>query len=140
MNAVQQFISTVCGAFTNQSSTPSMEVSVPRTRLVKRKTPMVDRLVFLEESNPFDVGLCKMALDKMFRSSFFSVCEVTECISLLKLSQVDTGHTLDRLRMVHCVHWDQMPAGLRECIPGMISEILTEGAYSENPESVISDQ
>lgn len=140
MNVVQKALVFVSNAF-SQNPSDSMEVSVVTSpRLVKRRPRMIDRIVFLEESNSFDVHLCKMALDKMFRSSFFSICEVRECVKLLKLSQSYTTHTMERLHMIHCVHWSDMDPGLRELIPGMISEIMTEGAYSENPDLVVSNQ
>lgn len=139
MNPLQQFIVAIGSAFNQGTPSESREVEVVQNRLVRRKPRMIDRIVFLEESNQFDVGLCRMALDKMFRSSFFSICEVRECATLLKLSTTDTGHTLNRLHMIHCVHWADMDPGLRELIPGMISEVMTEGAYRENS-GVVYDQ
>jgi hypothetical protein len=101
---------------------------------------MVDRIVFLEESDRFDVGICKVKLNKMFNSSFFSICEVRECIELLRLSMTNTDHTVNRLRALHCISWGDMPKELRECLPEMLSDVFTEGAYSELTENIISDQ
>jgi hypothetical protein len=119
---------------------PKTEVSTYGTRVIARKQSTVDRLVFLDDHDPFDVALVKMKLDKMFRSSFFSICEVTEAVDFLKLSTVDTKHTLNRLRLLHCTHWYGMDKNLKELIPEMISEILTEGAYVSVPSGVVSTQ
>jgi len=116
------------------------EVSPQGTRVIERKPKLSDSLVFLSDQDPFDVALVKMKMDTMFRSSFFSICEVTDAIDFLKLSTVDTRRTLTRLRMLHCVSWDDIDPNLRSLIPAMISEILTEGAYISIPETVVSIQ
>lgn len=127
-------------SFLTKLITPATEVSSYGTRVIERKPRMVDRLVFLSDQDPLDVALAKTKLDKMFRSSFFSICEVTDTIDFLKLSVVDTRKTLQRLRMLHCMDWGDMDPNLRLLIPEMISEILTEGAYAPTPDPVVSTQ
>lgn len=127
-------------SFLTKFMTPTTEVSPYGTRIVERKPKIVDRLVFLSDQDPFDVALVKTKFDKMFRSSFFSVCEVTDAVDFLKLSVVDTRRTLQRLRMLHCLNWDDMEPSLRLLIPEMISEILTEGAYTMVPDPVVATQ
>lgn len=141
MNAVQRFLSVVTNSFSKEEGpqTTSREMAAIPFK-VKRRLGPNDRIVYLEESNSFDVGLCKIRLDKMFQQQWFDVCVVRDCASLLKVSLFNTSHTMDRLRVIHCVHWDQMPVELREMIPEMISEVFTEGAYTHLADQVISDQ
>lgn len=145
MNKLQLFIA----KFTDRNTTydkeyasvetlPSARSSGHATRTVPRRPSAVSLIVFLDDIDPFDVGLVKMSLDKMFRSSFFSICEVTEAMSLMKLSRSNTQKTLQRLRMLHCVHWCDMPKEVNGRIPGMISELFTEGAFLGD--NVVSDQ
>lgn len=142
MNAVQKFLVAVGNSFSSSERSTSQEVALSNagTRFIKRRPSMVDRIVFLEGTDPFDVGICKVKLNNMFNSSFFSICEVRECAKLLRVSTTFTSRTMDRLSALHCTHWDKMPRELVECIPEMISEVFTEGAYPEPIGEIISDQ
>lgn len=141
MNAVQRFLSVVTNSFAKEERDPTTSRDVAMIHFkVKRRLGPNDRIVYLEESDPFDVGLCKISLDKMFQRGWFDICVVRECVKLLKVSLFNTSHTMDRLHVIHCVHWDQMPVELRDMIPEMISEVFTEGAYSKLADQVISDQ
>lgn len=142
MNAVQKFLLSLSNSFGSGSPSSSQELSAgsSSTKFVKRLPSVVDRIVFLEGTDPFDVGICKVKLNKMFTSSFFSICEVRECAELLKVSMNPTVRTMERLRALHCMDWRVMPVELRGCIPEMISEIFTEGAYLEPTGEIISYQ
>ncbi len=141
MNAVQRFLSVISNSFDKEErvQTSSKDVAMVPFKIKRRVGPN-DRIVYLEESNPFDVGLCKISLDKMFQRGWFDICVVSECAKLLKVSLFNTSHTMDRLRVIHCVHWDQMPVELREMIPEMISEVFTEGAYTALANQIVSNQ
>lgn len=142
MNAVQKFLMSITSSMGTAERSAAQEVAVVgSTRVIRRPPSMVDRIVFFDDTDPFDVGICKVKLNAMFTSSFFSICEVTECVKLLKVSTTFTGRTLERLRSLHCMNWNKMPKELIDCIPEMISEIFTEGAYPETTtRQVVSDQ
>ena len=91
----------------------SKEVSIQAPRVVRRKPSMVDRLVFLDDQDPFDVALVKMKMEVMFRKSWFSICVVSDAIELLRISKVDTQKTYARLNMLHCMDWNAMPNELK---------------------------
>lgn len=139
MNTVQKFLSVLSDAISSGSRTSSQSLAVvPLT--VKRKLGPNERIVYLEESDPIDVDLCRISLGKMFRKSWFDICVVRECADLLRVSMFETSKSMDRLHALHCVHWDQMSPAIREMIPELISEIFTEGAYPGNVGSVVSEQ
>lgn len=61
-----------------------------------------------------------VALKKMFEpSSYFDITVIDTLRKVWSFSVPD--HEYSTLRLLHCVHWNQMPAGTREEVIRMVS-------------------
>lgn len=62
------------------------------------------------------------SLNDMMSKSHFNICTID---SVAKLMQINPGgEAYDTLRPLHCIHWDRMPAELREAVPDLIRQCL----------------
>ncbi len=135
MTNVELYLRRLTGSYRS----PSTEVAeIPRPATVPRKPTMIDKIVFCDDEHPFDVEVCKVRLDKMFRDSFFSVCEVDTCMKLLKVSRTSTQDSYNRLYGMHCISWRDMSPLMLDMIPVLISNVLTSGSYPED--NVVASQ
>ena len=139
MNPIQLLMIALTRATNSGERSPNQSLAVAPLK-VKRRLGPNERIVYLEESNPVDVNFCRVSMGNMFSKGWFDICPVTDCMKILGVSRFNTEKTYERLRLLHCVHWGQMPADIREQIPEMISEIFTEGAYPGNLGDIVSDQ
>ncbi len=65
------------------------------------------------------------ALNEMFAGTHFSICTIDKVATLLDIHpQRDAYETLQAL---HCVHWSKMPRELRDRMPELIQQALTNG-------------
>jgi len=72
------------------------------------------------------------ALNKMMRSSFFSICAIND--AGLALGVEPRQHpSYDLLAPLHCVDWRAMPDQVRKAIPGLIMDCLSIEACQFEP-------
>ena len=62
------------------------------------------------------------ALNNMMEKGWFSICTIDDVAALLEVNP--RGETYTILRPLHCIHFDKMPAELRDAIPGLIQQCL----------------
>lgn len=62
------------------------------------------------------------ALDKLLSQSHFSICDLDRIMELIG-SRKNEAYAV--LHTLHCVHYDKMDARLRQQIPSLINEVLT---------------
>jgi hypothetical protein len=67
--------------------------------------------------------IAALTLNEMMKSSFFSICAVTDAAKVLGCNP-HLSEYYDQLRALHCVHWNRMPASVRRAIPDMIMQCL----------------
>lgn len=65
------------------------------------------------------------ALNKMFRGRYFSICTIDSVAEMLGVNPA--GEAYRMLCPLHCVHWDEMPAQVRQQVPDLIREYLGVG-------------
>jgi hypothetical protein len=62
------------------------------------------------------------ALNNMLEKDYFDICTIDQVSRLLDVNPKGQAYTL--LAPLHCVHYDKMPAQLREAIPVLIQQCL----------------
>lgn len=62
------------------------------------------------------------ALNEMLAGSHFSICTIDRVATLLAVNP--KGEAYDTLHTLHCIHYDKMPARLRDAIPELIRQCL----------------
>lgn len=67
------------------------------------------------------------ALNKMMLGTHFSICTLDDVIKVLGTRP--DGQAYDILRPLHCVHWTDMPAELRDAVPRLIERCISIPAY-----------
>uniref|UniRef100_UPI003F7D8DC1 hypothetical protein n=1 Tax=Xanthomonas sp. 0924 TaxID=2835534 RepID=UPI003F7D8DC1 len=72
--------------------------------------------------------VAQTALNRMFRSPFFSICEIDHVARMLEIHP--ERHAYNQLRALHCVHWNEMPEALRQQIPALVQQALGDGFQS----------
>lgn len=109
--------------FSSSVKDPSQELIVRVAKV--SKAPPHKRVIFPQDSSPEAVMICQVALDQMFRKSFFDICTVRDCRALV--SSYVTSHSesvYERLRILHCVQYSRMPKEIYDKLPDMISEVF----------------
>ena len=77
--------------------------------------------------NPHDVMIARAALQKMFRSSFFSICEVRAACTVLRVP--DSGPDFERLRALHCMKWGEMTPELRHHVVELVKRVVGQEPF-----------
>lgn len=67
------------------------------------------------------------ALNRMMSGSYFDVCVLDKIIKLMQT--VPDGRAYDLLHTLHCVHWRDMPAELRDAVPKLIERCINVAAH-----------
>ena len=78
---------------------------------------------FLEASRKLDAKVAVMALNHMAEKGFFSICTYEECQRLLKVHI--PKETMDRLHVLHCVHFSAMPPDVLGFVEAACRELFT---------------
>lgn len=66
-------------------------------------------------------------LNKMMRSSRFSICTVDDAVKVL--GTMPDRRAYDILSTLHCVEWGDMPTELRDSVPKLIERCINVPAY-----------
>lgn len=97
-------------------------------RVASRNKRSQDDIVYPIEAGEDNIVFAKMAIDKMYQKGFFDVCTVDSCMKLMEVRMTSyTSKVYAKLRVIHCVHFQDMPEGVFDRLPNMISEIFLEG-------------
>lgn len=103
-------------AATSTASTPSgpcLSITGPATCLPAISSlPETRRLVITQ------------ALNDLFNKQYFDICKVDALIKVIHGSERSEAYAL--LRTLHCVHYSAMSPSLRDCIPLLVNECLTD--------------
>lgn len=78
------------------------------------------------------------SLNKMMRGKYFDITTVDAAAQVLG-AQPD-GRAYKILRTVHCVHWGDMPAELRDAIPKLIERCINVPAYQFQLTAITPEQ
>ena len=62
------------------------------------------------------------ALNNMLAKGFFDICTVNNVAKMLEVDPLGEAHTI--LQTLHCIHFNTMPAELRNAIPRLVQECL----------------
>lgn len=62
------------------------------------------------------------ALEKLLTQKYFDVCTIDVVLKIMDNGKNKAAY--DLLHALHCIHYDQMPADLRNTIPHLINECL----------------
>lgn len=69
----------------------------------------------------------QVALKKMVSQGYFDICTID---GILKLTgSLPHSETYNQLRLIHCVHYKEMPNELLEAIPDMISRCVNSPKF-----------
>ena len=66
-------------------------------------------------------------LNKMMKGSHFSISTIRTAIETLRC--VPDSRAMQILEPLHCVNWADMPAEIRDAVPGLIERCLKVPAY-----------
>lgn len=88
--------------------------------------------------SPLQLQITLASLNKMMRSSFFSICEIDRLGEMLGVP-VRSTQAYKLLYPLHCMHWDQMPNEVREAVPGLIKECLGTPVSQFNVQTEVVD-
>lgn len=72
-----------------------------------------------------DMMIAATALNNMFRKGYFDICCVKNVAKVLNV-QPDAS-AIDKLAPLHCIQWSDMPAQVRDAVPGLIQQALLNG-------------
>ena len=67
------------------------------------------------------------ALTKMAEQGWFDICTIDKIRSAAGIGRGES-EAYKTLSMLHCIHYDKMPAELRNALPGLVAEVLQEPA------------
>jgi hypothetical protein len=62
------------------------------------------------------------ALEKMLHGNYFDICTVDNVLKITRT--VPDGRVYNALRLLHCIHYRDMPRELLVEIPGMLAEVF----------------
>lgn len=78
-------------------------------------------------------------VSKMFRSSFFSICDVDKLLSINRENLcLETREVYDYLRALHCVHYRDMPRELVKALPELVARVVYPDRFIQA--EVVSEQ
>lgn len=72
--------------------------------------------------NESDKRIAAYAIEKMFRGRTFDICTIREAAKLLGCTP--SGKAFERLQLVHCHPWGDIPPDILQMIPVWINEVL----------------
>lgn len=103
----------------------------------RKKNPVFDQIIFPEPEDPDDPwqqqALANLVnqVNKMYTDGWFSVCVPREAIKRFNIPQnYKSQLAMEKLRVLHCVHFDKMLPELYDQIPGLLTCIFTGGEIS----------
>jgi len=67
------------------------------------------------------VTIARVALEKMLTGASFSICTITDIGEMLHINPRGT-QAFKMLKPLHCMDYSDMPAEVREAIPGLIRD------------------
>ena len=82
---------------------------------------------FLDTSRKLDAKVAVMALNHMAEKGYFSICTYEECQKLLKVHIPKA--TMDRLHVLHCVHFSAMPPDVLGFVEAACRELFTARSF-----------
>lgn len=68
------------------------------------------------------------ALNAMFAGKHFNICVIDLAAKLLGVKVHQDSY--DVLHALHCIDWHEMPADLREAVPGLVEQALVQGGVA----------
>lgn len=68
--------------------------------------------------------VAQAALNKLFDENHFSICKLNDVMDLLGKGRKNSK-LYKQLHALHCVHYSDMPDELKNQIPFMVNELLT---------------
>jgi len=74
--------------------------------------------------------VAKVALNELFEHSFFSICKLNTVMDLLGKGHRNSK-VYKQLYALHCVHYADMPDDLKNQIPYMVNELLTNNPSTQ---------
>jgi len=79
----------------------------------------------LNQHSPRTMLVAQASVNKILSKDWLSICEVDTLIDLLGKGN-RKSKVYKELHALHCVHYSDMPKALRDQIPNMINELLTD--------------
>lgn len=73
--------------------------------------------------NDLDAIIIETALRKMVNGGYLSISTINEIVKLKRI--IPDAQVYQRLSLLHCVHFSDMPPEVRDALPGMIRQVLT---------------
>jgi hypothetical protein len=70
--------------------------------------------------------IVEVSLTKLFKERFFSICQLDSVIKLVGSRKA--GDAYNMLCSLHCVDYSEMPAELRNRIPALVGECLSQSS------------
>lgn len=83
------------------------------------------------QTNPSDevkVLAATTALNAMFAGKHFNICVIDRAAKVLGVKVHQESY--DVLHALHCIDWHEMPADLREAVPGLVEKALVQGGVA----------
>jgi len=74
--------------------------------------------------------VAQVALNKLFEDNHFSICKLNDVMDLLGKGRRNSK-IYKQLHTLHCVHYEDMPDDLKNQIPYMVNELLTNKPSSQ---------
>jgi len=68
--------------------------------------------------------IVQTAVKDLFEKDCFDICVLDKLLKIIDARKA--GPAYDMLRLMHCVHYDKMPADLRDRIPHLVNECLRQ--------------
>lgn len=79
--------------------------------------------------------VAQVALNKLFNEKHFSICKLDEVMTMLGKGRRNSK-IYQQLSALHCVHYEDMPDELRNQIPFMVNELLTNSPIANQATAV----
>ncbi len=64
------------------------------------------------------------AVTNLFEQQYFNICSIDKILKILEARQ--GGRAYELLHALHCIHYDKMPQELRNRIPYLVNECLSQ--------------
>jgi hypothetical protein len=108
----------------------------PGVREIKtmKRHRITDQIIFPEPLNTDDVWSVQQLtnlvdkVEKMFTQGWIDICEVDSAVRNFKLRLTGPSkQAYEKLRILHCVHFDKYLPGIYDQIPSLMTCVFTEG-------------
>lgn len=106
---------------------------------VRRAKSMAQFIIFPGDS-PEDKWKCAarakliQAVESMYTKGYFDICPVTSAVDSFNLrTPPSSKKALDDLRLIHCIHFEELSEEVFEAIPRYLTHIFTEGRVPLEP-------